>query len=290
MNTISHCPVCSHSTFKPLHVCIDHTVSKEKFNVVSCAQCGFTFTNPQPADIGKYYQSQDYISHSDTRKGIINKIYHWVRAYSLNKKIKLINTYSPGKGKLLDIGCGTGYFLDKAKSNGWEVYGMEPDPGARKQTQDKIKTKVFDTIDQIQNIHFQCITLWHVLEHVEDPNASLQKISQLLDNQGVLIIAVPNHHSLDAQIYQEHWAAYDVPRHLQHYDPKTFKTLIEKNGLKLIHQQGMPFDAYYISMLSEKYKTGKSNYFKAFLNGYKSNSKAATTGHYSSVIYILTKK
>ena len=290
MQAIEKCLVCGSSNFEPFLVCKDYTVSQENFNIVSCKSCGFKFTNPRPEHsiIGNYYKDESYVSHTNSKKGIVNKLYHYVRSYTLKKKANMINAYV-SRGTLLDYGCGTGMFLSECKKNGWEVYGMEPDADARKIAADQ-DLSVFSDKDRIQTYitdkKFNVISLWHVLEHVTDMQETLSFFKKKLNTNGVLIIAVPNHVSYDAQYYKEHWAAYDVPRHLHHFELKSMQALLSNAGFKLIESKPMKFDSYYVSMLSEKYKTGIVNLFKAFLIGFKSNLKAKNEHHFSSTIYV----
>lgn len=294
MLTIDKCLVCGSSQFEPFLVCKDYTVSQENFNIVSCKSCGFKFTNPRPENsvIGDYYKAEEYVSHSNTTKGVVNKLYHSVRNYTLKQKLKLISSYV-SRGTMLDYGCGTGMFLNVCKNDGWETYGMEPDDNARKMSIEKGLDVFSDkdkVSDRIADKKFNAITLWHVLEHVTDMEATLSFFKSKLNNDGVLIIAVPNHVSYDAQYYKEFWAAYDVPRHLHHFDINSMTSLVEKAGFKFKESKPMKFDSFYVSMLSEKYKTGSVNLVKAFLVGLTSNFKAKDTHSYSSTIYIFKHK
>lgn len=294
MLNLEKCIVCGSSQFEPFLVCKDYTVSQENFNIVSCKSCGFKFTNPRPENsvIGDYYKAEEYVSHSNTTKGVVNKLYHSVRNYTLKQKLKLISSYV-SRGTMLDYGCGTGMFLNVCKNDGWETYGMEPDDNARKMSIEKGLDVFSDKdmlSDRIADKKFNAITLWHVLEHVTDMEATLSFFKSKLNNDGVLIIAVPNHVSYDAQYYKEFWAAYDVPRHLHHFDINSMTSLVEKAGFKFQESKPMKFDSFYVSMLSEKYKTGSANLVKAFLVGLTSNFKAKNTHSYSSTIYIFKHK
>lgn len=294
MLTLEKCLVCGSNQFEPFLVCKDHTVSKEDFNIVSCKACGFKFTNPRPDNsvIGEYYKAEEYISHTNTNKGVVNKLYHMVRSRTLKKKLSLIKSYVP-RGTILDYGCGTGMFLAVCKKAGWKTYGMEPDDNARK-IASQTNTNLFSDKSKIQtyitDTKFNVITLWHVLEHVTDMDETLSFFKHRLAKDGILVIAVPNHISYDAQYYKEHWAAYDVPRHLYHFEKKSMKTLLENNGFLLRETLPMKFDSFYVSMLSEKYKTGGTNLIKAFLVGLRSNLKANSSDKFSSTIYVFTHK
>lgn len=294
MEQISNCPVCQNSIFEKYLEVQDYTVSQEKFQIVSCKSCGFKFTNPRPnqIEIGEYYKAESYISHTNASKGLIAKIYHTVRKYTLKNKINLINRLYPQKGKLLDVGCGTGMFLNEAHENGWSVNGIEPDSGARQIAEEinkaTIKTEI---LTSFLNEKFNIITMWHVLEHVHLLNETVDWLKQRLTEDGSLIIAVPNHESKDAEIYQAQWAAYDVPRHLYHFSQKSIEQLFDQKGFRLEEILPMKFDSFYVSMLSTNYQAGKIKYLKAFMDGLKSNFDASNkNGNYSSLIYIFKKK
>lgn len=294
MTIINNCPCCQAPQFETFIKCKDYTVSGQIFTIVNCLACGFKFTNPRPpdAEIGKYYKSENYISHSNTNKGFISKLYHIVRNYTLKKKIKLVSKHV-SRGTIIDYGSGTGMFLNVCKNAGWKVYGMEPNEDARKISSEINVSSYPDKINLKQALGAEkvnAITLWHVLEHVNDLQESLTFFHEHLHKDGVLIIAVPNYLSYDAIHYKEYWAAYDVPRHLYHFDIKTINLLLSSAGFKLIETRPMKFDSFYVSMLSEKYKSGSINYLKAFLTGLKSNLKANTNKDYSSVIYVFKKK
>jgi len=290
---IAHCPVCNSNAFDKDLICEDHTVSHESFQLVVCQSCKFKFTNPRPEDnvIGDYYKSEDYISHSNTKKGIISKLYHVVRNYTLKKKLALLSRYV-SRGTILDYGCGTGMFLNVCQQNGWKAFGMEPDPGAR-QIAAGMNLKVYPDkkalLESNPRQQFDAISLWHVLEHVTDLDDTLNFFKESLTQSGVLFIAVPNHTSYDAKLYKENWAAYDVPRHLYHFDVATISLLLKRFNFSLVETLPMKFDSFYVSMLSEKYKTGKISYLSASLNGFKSNQKAKKATDYSSVIYVFRK-
>lgn len=293
MEKISTCPICKQSSFSNYLTVKDYTVSQETFEIVNCNTCGFKFTNPRPEidKIGAYYKAESYISHTNTSKGLIAKIYHSVRKYTLKGKLELVNKLYSRKGKLLDVGCGTGMFLNVCKENGWKVFGIEPDDDARaiaeQINQSTIKT---DVLNSFQDEQFNIISLWHVLEHVHQLNETIDWLYERLAVDGSLIIAVPNHESEDAAIYANKWAAYDVPRHLYHFSQKTIKQLFEQHNFRLEETLPMKFDSFYVSMLSTKYQTGKINYFKAFVDGLKSNIKAESNQqNYSSLIYIFKK-
>jgi 2-polyprenyl-3-methyl-5-hydroxy-6-metoxy-1,4-benzoquinol methylase len=287
------CPVCDHDRFTKELTCIDYTVSREEFQIVKCEACGFKFTNPIPAPerLGDYYKSENYISHSDTRKGLISRLYHAVRSLTLRQKVALVARYTR-KGSLLDYGCGTGMFLRQASGQGWTVVGLEPDDGARK-TAAASGVTVYAELGEISAAYadgsFSAITLWHVLEHVVELKGTLATLRSKLADDGIMIVAVPNPDSFDARHYGAHWAAYDVPRHLYHFSPAVLSALMSQAGLELVSRHPMKFDSFYVSLLSEKYRHGRTRYLPAFMTGLRSNWLAKRSGNYSSLIYVLRK-
>lgn len=289
---VENCPVCHSSSFTSHIICEDHTVSHESFAVTQCANCQFLLTSPRPnkTDINKYYESEDYVSHTDSSNSLTNLIYKFARYFTLRSKANLLGKHTDKK-RILDYGCGTGDFLNHLSKQGWQTSGVEPSATARSIAQSK-SLEVSEDLDSLINDgKFDAITLWHVLEHIHDLNDTIQNLKSLLKKDGILLIAVPNHDSLDRHIYKEHWAAYDVPRHLYHFNQLTIKDLMKYQGLKLEATIPMKLDSYYVSLLSEKYKTGKSNYIRAFINGWKSNRWAEkNNNNYSSLIYIFKAK
>lgn len=266
----------------------DHSVSKENFELLLDPELELLKTHPQPAlaNLGSYYESEDYISHTDSKRSLFEKIYHIVKTYSLKKKVGLINSYHSQKGSLLDIGAGTGDFLVTAKASGWQTTGIEPNKNAKNLAISK-GISFENSIESIENQQFDVITMWHVLEHVPDVEHQIQQLKRLLKPEGTLIIAVPNYKSFDAQHYGKFWAAYDVPRHLWHFSKTSIQKLVSRENLKLAKILPMVFDSFYVSLLSEKYKTGKMNFSKAFWIGLRSNLNAYSTKEYSSHIYVI---
>ncbi len=290
---LEQCPICGKEEFKNFLVVTDNTVSKESFVIVECENCTFKFTNPRPDvnSIGSYYESEEYISHSNTKSGIINRAYHVVRSITTKQKVELINRHVPAKGNILDYGCGTGVFLAACKKDGWKVSGVEPNAKARELAKEQVGDTIAETLAEVNTDKFEVITLWHVLEHIHTLNETMEELISRLAPEGVLIVAVPNADSHDAQQYKENWAAYDVPRHLYHFTQPTMKRLLKKHKMVLEEVLPMKFDAYYVSMLSEKHKEGKTKMLSSVMNGYKSNSYAEKNGNdYSSLIFVAKRK
>jgi SAM-dependent methyltransferase len=291
-NTV--CPVCKNSEVKPVLQATDHTVSKEEFTIVECNACSLRFTSEAPAEsaIQKYYQSSAYISHSNTKKGIINLLYHWARYFTMMSKEWLVKKESKRQvGMLLDIGSGTGTFVHTMERAGWSVVGLEPDADARAFAIKQYKVDIYPSEDlfRLPEATYSAITMWHVLEHVHQLDAYVQRIKELLAPKGKLIVAVPNYTSKDAEVYGAYWAPYDVPRHLYHFSPKSMDVLMKRHGLRVIKKRRMWLDSYYVSMLSEKYKKG--NFMKALWNGFASNLSALINRERcSSLIYVIEKE
>lgn len=290
------CPLCENSDFKQILKTKDYTVSQETYKIIECNNCSFKFTQdiPNQTEIGKYYASENYISHSNTQKGVINKLYHFARNYMLNAKANLLEKQNKTANKnLLDIGCGTGYFLNTMQAKNWQVTGIEADEGARKFAEQNfnIIPQDIDKLFGLPSNNYQAITMWHVLEHVHTLHEYIAQIHHLLADDGTLIIAVPNANCLDAKHYKEYWAGWDVPRHLYHFTPQTMNILLEKHNFKIVQKKLMPFDPFYIAMLSEKYQNSKLAFIKAIAIGKLSLFNSfLNTNKASSVIYIAKKK
>ncbi len=288
------CPVCNSSAIHQVLTCKDYTVSKELFDIWECKKCSLRFTNPVPDEtaIGPYYQSDAYISHSDSGKGLINKLYKVARNYTLTWKLNLVKHKSRLQtGRLLDIGAGTGAFVNTMAKAGWNCTGLEPDAGARKVAKKNygLTLQPPENLFNLPEQSFDVITLWHVLEHVHQLHEYIAQIKRILKPGGIVLIAVPNYTSKDAQHYREFWAAYDVPRHLYHFSPQAMRTLVELHAMEVRETTPMRLDAYYISMLSERYKTGKSKLSGAIWNGFNANMEGGEDKEkYSSLVYIIT--
>lgn len=275
---------------RPYLVCKDHTVSGEYFELrrEENFQLLATFPKPSLQELPDFYKSEEYISHTDSRKTLRDKTYQAVKSYMLRKKLHWIEKQVGSKGKILDVGAGTGDFLLTAKRRGWNVFGQEPNSEARSLSAAKGISLVEET-SNIPDHSMDVITLWHVLEHVSNLDKQIKELDRLLKADGLLVIAVPNYKSYDAKIYREHWAAYDVPRHLYHFSRTSVKAIFSEYSFRLFAEKGLSFDSFYVSLLSEKNKTGRSNPAKAFINGLLSNFKAKGSGEHSSIAYFLRK-
>lgn len=294
MREVVVCPICDGQSFKPFLSCKDYTVSQETFHIMECLQCQFKVTSPTPANISDYYLSESYISHSNKATNLSDLVYLFARTFTMKWKANLILKHSNTSTdlSLLDYGCGTGEFLKKCQSNGWHIHGVEPSDKARQQAALKTQTAIAGSLEVMPFDNFNTITLWHVLEHIEDLNPTIQKLKDKLSDSGTMFIAVPNSGSWDAKHYKTYWAGYDVPRHLWHFSQFNMEALIFKNGLRLIRKVPMKLDAFYVSLLSEAYCKGKSTIvstLRGAYSGLKSNINARTNNEYSSLIYIVGK-
>jgi len=293
MEFLKNCPVCGSEIFEPFISGSDYFLTGEKFEIVKCNSCGFRFTNPRPKaeELGKYYESAEYISHSDSRKGIFAAVYQQVRKYTLYRKLALISKFHQ-TGEILDIGCATGQFLNYMSEHGWKTAGIEPNEKTRERAISEYGLQVFpeEKLDFFNKASFDVITMWHVLEHVSDLKGRMEQLKNLLKPQGTIIIAVPNCNAYDAKIYDKFWAGYDLPRHLYHFTKTDVKLLVEKFGFTIVNILPMKFDAFYVSLLSEKYKSGKMRWLPALWNGFWSNLKSGQKSGHSSLIYVVKMK
>ena len=293
---IDCCPICGGRNLHQALTAIDHLKTQESFEVWACDDCGFKLTQdvPDEKEIGKYYESPDYISHTDTEQGLMNKLYHVARNMMLTAKAGHV-TRATGlrQGWLLDIGSGTGYFAHLMTEWGWTVRAIERSAEARQFAQQHfgLKSDDVEAFNTLQDKSFDCITLWHVLEHLQQLNIMGDKFYRWLKDEGALLIAVPNHLSTDARHYGAEWAAWDVPRHLWHFTPDTMKRFAEKHGFKIIKIIPMPLDGFYVSMLSEQYMKHKMSFLRGFWNGLKAWVSAwFHKERSSSLIYVLKKQ
>ena len=287
------CPVCSSTAIHPLLTVKDYSVSGEAFVIWTCEHCSLRFTQDAPGEdeIARYYKSENYISHTNTSKGLINQVYLKARQFTLRIKGNTLKKYTGLKrGHLLDVGAGTGAFLKHMQQEGWQVSGVEPDADARHVSRQTfaLELQPSEALKSFSPQSFDAITLWHVLEHVHDLHGYMGILKSLLKPGGTLFIAVPNYQSLDAAIYRLAWAAYDVPRHLYHFSPKAMQVLVQRHGLKIVAEKPMWLDAFYISLLSSNYKNGKTNWIGSVVSGLRSNLNALLKKEQcSSLIYVI---
>lgn len=270
----------------------DYFFTGEEFSIAKCKNCGFLFTNPIPniETIGSYYESPEYLSHQAENNNLSTRIYRIIRNVNIKKKYRLVNKFKPN-GKVLEIGTGTGELLNYFNEKGWKTIGIEPNELAREFAKSNFDLEVSDEnkLNEFEPKSFHVIMLWHVLEHVYELQNRMKQIKRLLKENGFLFIAVPNINSPDSQKYGKHWAGLDLPRHLYHFNESSIRKLLQNHSLKLISSFPMKFDAYYVSLLSERYLGTSLLYFSAFYNGYRSNLQAKKDNNYSSMIFVATE-
>ncbi|TMU55074.1 class I SAM-dependent methyltransferase [Flagellimonas algicola] len=267
----------------------DYSVSNEEFDLLYDSKLDMLVTQPQPENLFRYYESEAYISHTDAKTSFVDRLYQFVKGFNLKNKVQVIENQDINVGKLLDFGAGTGDFLTVAKKSGFEVSGIEPNQKAR----DRAKQKGIELSDSLANLNdrkYGVITLWHVLEHLPNLDGQLVELKELLQEDGLLVVAVPNYRSFDAKHYKSHWAAYDVPRHLWHFSRTSISKLFERHQMEVVKTYPMIFDSFYVSLLSEKYRGNNFYFLPALAVGLWSNISAWFNKEYSSVIYLIKKK
>lgn len=282
------CPWCEKNTDHLYMEVKDFFLTKEDFRIYQCDHCGLLFTAPRPSseEIGRYYQSDNYYSHQENKKGFIPHVYETVKSFNIKRKVQIALS-GLEKGRLLDIGCGVGDFLLNVKNAGWEITGIEPSKDAKKIAQERLGITLLDPSDShsLPDHFFDVITMWHVLEHVDDLKSQTSELKRLLKPSGRLIIALPNFQSFDSQYYNKYWAAWDVPRHLNHFSSDVIQSIFTSLGMIFVDIQKLNWDAYYISYLSERYLDHSLPLLRGFWIGLKSNIKARRSGMYSSLVY-----
>ena len=288
-----NCPWCD-SDKTQIHLWVkDLFLTQEAFEIHECLKCGLLFTEPRPKpdEIGKYYQSDEYYSHKENKKGFIPRIYESVKKVNLKRKVSMA-TAGLQVGKMLEIGCGVGDFIQEMEEKGWDCTGIEPSKDAKTIAEKRVNARLYDPeeISTLPDESFDLITMWHVLEHVDDLKDEIQQLQKLLKKGGRLVLALPNFKSHDAQYYKEYWAAYDVPRHLNHFCRETIHKIFTKNGFVLKKTDKLIWDAYYISYMSEKYENHKLPLMKGLFRGWISNCKARKSGEWSSLVYVLERQ
>ena len=291
----NRCPWCNSENNSKFLELKDYFLTQENFEILECNDCKLLFTTPCPTPdkIGDYYKSDDYLSHNESKKGIVPKIYNLVKKVNIKNKFNItVNGQQTTDNSILDIGCGVGDFLNYAKEKGCDITGIEPSEDARKIAEEKLGTKIFspEELQNIPNESFDIVTMWHVLEHVADLKTEIHHLERIVKKNGRLVLALPNYKSFDAEYYKDKWAAYDVPRHLNHFSRTSIKNIFNTTAFQLIDIKPLKWDSYYISMLSEQYLKHSNVLLKAMITGCKSNCKAIKSGEYSSLVYVFTKK
>ena len=265
----------------------DCFLTKETFEVSKSSYEGVLKTQNTPNDIERYYDSPEYISHTKDNS-LKSKVYQFIQGRNEKYKLKIISRYKPS-GKLLDYGCGDGTFLKFINSNkNYTAYGFEPNPKARESAASKIGiANIYSSLNEIEDRSLDVITLWHVLEHVPNPQEIVLKLKLKLKKEGFLFIALPNYKSFDARFYKEHWAAWDVPRHVFHFSRKgAIDFFFDECKSNVLNTYSLPFDSFYISLISENYAKNPLGILRAPFVASISNLIGSRNNNFSSVIYV----
>ena len=283
------CPWCGSNKAQINLWLKDEFLTKKDFHICECLNCGLLYTMPRPSKekIGAYYKSDEYYSHQENKKGFVPRLYEAIKKINLKHKFRLASRDLP-VGKLLDIGCGVGDFLHVAENKGWQCTGVEPSEEAREIARQRIKGDLLysEDLEQLPDQSFDLITMWHVLEHVDDLKWQVAQLQRLIKPNGRIVIAVPNYRSYDGRFYNAYWAAYDVPRHLNHFNKTVLTKLFKTSGLSLVSMDKLVWDAYYISFMSEQYKHHFMPLVRGVFRGLVSNAKARRSGEWSSLVYV----
>ena len=267
----------------------DYLVTGSSFEVRLDQQTQIAHTYPQPSEdeLGKYYASEEYISHGNKKRSVIERVYAIAQKIMLKQKEQWLTKHSKQNKRYLDFGCGTAALVQHLNQKNWEAYGVEPSEKARNFS--IVKERLYPSLEELPQKDFDVIALWHVLEHLSDPAKSLKAFYDRLDHQGHLFLALPNFNSYDAKYYENFWAAYDVPRHLWHFSAKGIIGLCEENGFEFVESKGLGLDAFYVSYLSERHQKNKVAFIKGMIVGCWSNLLALFTQEYSSKLYVFKK-
>lgn len=268
----------------------DYLVTGNSFEVRLDQQTQIAYTHPQPneEELGQYYASEEYISHGNKKRSVIERIYAIAQNIMLKQKEQWLTKHSTQNKRYLDFGCGTASLVAYLNGKNWDSYGVEPSEKARNFS--AVAERLYPSIEELPQKEFDAIALWHVLEHLPDPAKFLKTFYDRLDQQGHLFLALPNFNSYDAKHYGNFWAAYDVPRHLRHFSARGIIQLCEENGFAFVESKGLAFDAFYVSYLSEQHQKNKFAFIKGMMVGCWSNLLALFTQEYSSKLYVFKKK
>lgn len=212
-----------------------------EFHLVRCTDCGLVYLNPRPSldEIASLYLD-DYDQFNIAVQDEPSCLARLDRRYGLRKRCRAILRYKR-RGRLLDVGCATGDFLDMMREYpGWEVYGVELSKSASEYARNRlglaVKTGILEDVDFPER-YFDVVTLWNVLEHLPDPLGACQKIHSLLRPEGLLIFDTPNLDSLDARLFGPYWIGYELPRHLYVFSYRTLRALSEKAGFRIVNMR-----------------------------------------------------
>ena len=232
------CNLCGSDRFEPHLVRGDlNLYLPGEFQLVRCNNCELIYQNPRPlaADLMTMYP-QEYDQYQDATKREHSRILQLDRLYGLRKRSKAVMRHIE-RGRLLDVGCATGEFLNAIRDKGWEVVGVEPSPLASRWARENldldVKTGTLETV-ALPDESFDVVTMWNVIEHVPDPHAVLSKAYRLLRSNGLLVLTTPNFDSVDVKIFGRYWIGYELPRHFYVFSRRTLLEVVEKAGFRVL--------------------------------------------------------
>ena len=252
------CPLCGTTDATELLETGVRSITGETYRVVQCSECDLRYTRPLPVpDELEAVYGQDYIIyHSvattarrpwrlnvDALTSLYMQTLFWDRRRALLGR---------RPGRLLDVGCGTGDFLLTLKQRGWNVCGTEFSDAACAMARARgipVEQAELASVG-FPDRYFDVVTLWHVLEHLEDPFATLAEVRRILRDDGLLIVEVPNSACLAFRLCKKDWFMLEVPQHVQHFTPHTLRSLLQRAGFEPVYRQNLRFWNFHIDFYS----------------------------------------
>ncbi len=208
-----------------------------EFSWKRCRRCGLLYLSPRPGpeNMARYYPA-DYMPFVSAIEEEAHIWRRWDRRYGMAKRCKIVTRHAGHPGRLLDVGCATGVFLDAMRRYGWDVQGVEPNEAAATYAREKLDLNVFagDLCQAEFPAHaFDAVTLWDVLEHVYDPRATLAELARILRPGGLLVLSLPNPESWEVPLLGRYWAGWDVPRHLHLFTRPVLNRYLNESGFRM---------------------------------------------------------
>ncbi len=224
------CNLCKKNDYIPY-------LKKDNFSIVKCQNCGLIYVNPRPVEAELYKIYDDLYFTGERRYGIEDYFGRGKKTAQkrANETIRIIKQYKK-QGNILDVGCAGGIFLNVAIENNFNAYGIEVSKYAVKNAEEKLKSKIeLATLEHctFKNKFFDVITLLDVIEHFSNPYSSLQRVNNLLKDDGIILIYTPNINSLPFYIIKEGWGIIAPEHHIYYFSPITIGMLLDKTGFSI---------------------------------------------------------